>query len=64
MDSGFESDMTMEIFIQHQGQQTGPFTQQEIQAGLTSGTYQPSDLIWYEGAAGWIPPLKRTPPHR
>lgn len=55
MASGFESDMTMEIFIQHQGQQTGPFTQQEIQEGLTSGTYQPSDLIWYEGAAGWVP---------
>ena len=52
---GLESDMRMEIFIQHQGQQTGPFTQQEIQAGLANGTYKTSDLVWYEGAAGWLP---------
>lgn len=45
----------MEIFIQHQGQQTGPFSPQEIQAGLTSGLYQISDLVWAEGMAGWIP---------
>jgi type II secretory pathway pseudopilin PulG len=45
----------MGIFIQHNGQQTGPFTHQEIQAGVTSGLYQASDLIWYEGVAGWIP---------
>lgn len=42
----------MGIFIQHNGQQTGPFTQQEIQEGLASGLYQASDLVWYEGAAG------------
>ena len=45
----------MEIFIQHQGQQTGPFSPQEIQAGLASGLHQVSDLIWYEGIDGWIP---------
>lgn len=45
----------MGIFIQHNGQQTGPFTQQEIQEGLASGLYQASDLVWYEGAAGWMP---------
>ena len=45
----------MEIFIQHQGQQTGPFSPQEIQAGLASGLYQASDLVWYQGIDGWIP---------
>ncbi len=45
----------MGIFIQHNGQQTGPFTHQEIQAGVASGLYQPADLVWYEGAAGWLP---------
>jgi hypothetical protein len=45
----------MGIFIQHNGQQTGPFTHQEIQAGVTSGLYKATDLIWYEGVAGWIP---------
>lgn len=43
----------MQIFIQHQGQQTGPFTIAQVQAGLANGTYQPTDLAWYEGAAGW-----------
>lgn len=45
----------MGIFIQHNGQQTGPFTHQEIQAGVASGLYKTTDLVWYEGAAGWMP---------
>ncbi|QTN31598.1 DUF4190 domain-containing protein [Akkermansiaceae bacterium] len=45
----------MGIFIQHKGKQTGPFSQQEIQAGLAGGLYQPSDLVWAEGMDGWIP---------
>jgi type II secretory pathway pseudopilin PulG len=45
----------MGIFIQHKGQQTGPFTHQQIQQGVASGLYQTSDLVWYEGAAGWMP---------
>lgn len=45
----------MGIFIQHQGQQTGPFSYQQIQEGLASGLYQTTDLVWYEGAAGWLP---------
>jgi hypothetical protein len=45
----------MEIFITQNNQQTGPFSPQEIQAGLASGKYQSSDLIWYHGIEGWIP---------
>lgn len=45
----------MGIFIQHQGQQTGPFTHQQIQEGVASGLYQTTDLVWYEGAPGWLP---------
>lgn len=45
----------MEIFIQHQGKQAGPFSPQEIQTGLTSGFYQLSDLVWYKGIDGWVP---------
>ncbi len=56
----------MGIFIQHNGQQTGPFTYQEIQAGISNGLYQKSDLVWYEGAAGWMPlsqlPVNTTAP--
>lgn len=45
----------MQIFIQHQGRQCGPFAVHQVQADLASGIYQPSDLAWYEGAAGWLP---------
>jgi hypothetical protein len=27
----------------------------QVRAGLASGTYQPSDPAWHEGAAGWLP---------
>ncbi len=45
----------MEIFIQHQGQQTGPFTIQQVQSGYLSGLYHHSDLIWHQGIDGWVP---------
>lgn len=45
----------MQIFIQHQGIQTGPFTLDQVSAGIAAGTYQLSDMAWYEGAAGWAP---------
>jgi hypothetical protein len=45
----------VQIFIQHQGQQTGPFPLEQVQAGLAAGTYQLSDLAWHEGAAEWQP---------
>ncbi|MGJ8634300.1 MAG: DUF4190 domain-containing protein [Luteolibacter sp.] len=45
----------MEIFIQYEGQQTGPFSPQQIQAGLASGQYQETDLVWYQGMDGWKP---------
>lgn len=45
----------MVIFIQHLGQKAGPFTPPEIQAGLASGIYQTSDLVWCEGMKEWAP---------
>jgi len=45
----------MQIFIQHQGRQCGPFTVDQVRSNLANGIYQPSDLAWYEGAAGWLP---------
>jgi hypothetical protein len=45
----------MEIYTQHHGQQSGPHSIDDVRAGLAAGTYQPSDLAWYEGAAGWMP---------
>ena len=45
----------MEIFIIQNNEKTGPFSPQEIQAGLASGKYQGTDLIWYHGIQNWIP---------
>ncbi len=45
----------MEIFIQHHGQQTGPFSLQQIQSGYVSGLYHHSDLIWHQGIDNWLP---------
>jgi hypothetical protein len=45
----------MQIFIQHVGQQTGPFSVDQVRSGLASGIYQSSDLAWHEGAPGWLP---------
>lgn len=45
----------MEIFITQNNEKTGPFSPQEIQAGLASGKYRDSDLIWYQGVENWIP---------
>ncbi len=45
----------MQIFIQHLGQQCGPFTVDQVRADLANGTYQLAELAWYEGATGWLP---------
>lgn len=45
----------MQIFIQHHGQQCGPFSPDQVRSGLSDGTYQLSDLAWHEGASGWLP---------
>ena len=45
----------MEIFIIQNNEKAGPFSPQEIQAGIASGKYQGSDLIWYQGIESWIP---------
>ena len=45
----------MEIYIHRDGQQTGPYSLDDLKAQLDSGVFQPTDLAWYEGAADWAP---------
>ena len=45
----------MQIFIQQNGKQCGPIAIDQVRAGLANGSYQPTDMAWYEGAAGWLP---------
>src|SRR5690348_1964928 len=61
----------MQIYIAKSGQQTGPFTQDQVQAMLNSGTVALTDSAWHEGLASWqplsqvlnvSPPLPTVPP--
>ena len=44
----------MKIHVARNNQQLGQFTADEINAGFASGRFHPSDLAWWEGAAGWV----------
>lgn len=35
------------------GQQAGPFTMEQMRAGLASGEMEPTHLVWTNGMAGW-----------
>ncbi|WP_417910107.1 TIGR00266 family protein [Candidatus Electronema sp. PJ] len=37
------------------GQTVGPYSQQQLLAGLSSGQYSRSTLVWREGFSGWLP---------
>lgn len=37
------------------GQQTGPFSVEQLKAMADAGELQPTDLVWQEGMAGWEP---------
>jgi hypothetical protein len=45
----------MPTYIQHHQQQTGPFDDAAVLAGLRDGTYAPDALAWREGMAEWQP---------
>ncbi|MDQ3897387.1 MAG: SPFH domain-containing protein, partial [Actinomycetota bacterium] len=52
------------------GQSGGPFTVQQVQAGIANGQVGPATLVWSQGMAAWAPantipalqPLFATPP--
>jgi hypothetical protein len=37
------------------GQPGGPFTVQQIQAGIANGQVGPGTLVWTQGMAAWAP---------
>ena len=40
-------------YVGKNGQQTGPFTLDQVQAKYASGEISPTDLMWKEGTADW-----------
>lgn len=45
----------MQIFIHHNNQQLGPFTEAEVKAQLASGALSLQDHAWWQGQSGWMP---------
>lgn len=45
----------MEIYINHDGEQFGPFGIDDINTYLQDGNFSASDLAWHEGLAEWVP---------
>jgi hypothetical protein len=43
------------IYIHHDNEQVGPFTEEKIRRYLEEGRIQPTTLAWVEGAADWKP---------
>ena len=47
--------MSPPLFVASNGQQTGPFTADQIRQMLAGGSLKSSDLAWREGMAEWRP---------
>lgn len=45
----------MQIYIHHNNQQIGPFTEAEVKAQLAAGTISPQDHVWWQGQQDWVP---------
>jgi len=45
----------MELYLYQNGEQTGPFTKDEISSMILKGELVPQDIIWHEGLSEWQP---------
>lgn len=45
----------MQYYIARDGQQSGPFSQEEVRRKLSAGELLPTDRGWQEGMAEWMP---------
>lgn len=52
----------MQIHIGKDGGQSGPFSQEQVQAMLSSGQLRGDELAWAEGQPDWVPLSTLIPP--
>jgi hypothetical protein len=45
----------MELYLYQNGEQFGPYTEDQISSMLTSGALSRDDLVWHEGLTEWQP---------
>ena len=50
----------MSIYVHRNGQQLGPFTEEQLKAQLASGAISIQDHVWWDGQKDWVP-LNQTP---
>ncbi len=44
----------MQILILHNGEQHGPYSEDEVQQHLAQGSVLPTDMAWHEDLDGWV----------
>ncbi len=44
----------MQIYVNKNGQQSGPYTQEQLQQYLAMGDLAAEDLAWHEGLPEWV----------
>ena len=47
--------MAGEWYVGRNGQQSGPFSQQQLRQMAVAGQLSPADLLWKEGMPNWVP---------
>jgi len=50
----------MAIYVHHNGQQLGPFTEDQLKAQLAAGAISVQDHVWWDGQKDWVP-LSQSP---
>jgi membrane protein YdbS with pleckstrin-like domain len=45
----------MELYINRNGEQFGPYSEEVVRTKLAAGIFQLTDFAWYEGADDWMP---------
>ena len=45
----------MELFLHQNGEQVGPYTEEQLATMVASGGISCDDIVWHEGLAGWLP---------
>lgn len=51
----------MPIYLARDGQPSGPFSMDQLISMVAQGSVSDSDLVWHEGASGWIPVTELLP---
>jgi hypothetical protein len=45
----------MQIYVYRDGKRGGPYTREQVTAGLDAGTFLQTDMAWTDGTPGLIP---------